>query len=138
MSSRETQSLSESTADLPKPDLGLPARVRIEFGAATHPGRVRTNNEDHFLVARQFGAHCHQDLGRPQPFRQLPQLPADLGHFRGRRFRRPVVHPDPGRGFVVLLPLRLVAGGGKRPCRGITAESQRQRACQEVAASRTI
>ncbi len=27
-------------------------RVRLEFGATTHPGKVRTNNEDHFLVAR--------------------------------------------------------------------------------------
>ncbi len=28
------------------------AAVRLEFGAMTHPGKVRTNNEDHFLVAR--------------------------------------------------------------------------------------
>ena len=26
--------------------------VRLEFGAMTHPGKVRTNNEDHFPVAR--------------------------------------------------------------------------------------
>ena len=29
-----------------------PARVELTFGAGTHPGKVRANNEDHFLVAR--------------------------------------------------------------------------------------
>lgn len=29
-----------------------PARVRVAFGAVTHPGKVRTNNEDHYLVAK--------------------------------------------------------------------------------------
>jgi len=40
-----------STLDQP----GLPPaplKVRIACGALTHPGKVRTNNEDHFLVAR--------------------------------------------------------------------------------------
>jgi PPM family protein phosphatase len=30
----------------------LHPRVQIECGALTHPGKVRSNNEDHFLVAR--------------------------------------------------------------------------------------
>ena len=29
------------------------ARVRAEFGARTHPGRVRSNNEDNYLVVRR-------------------------------------------------------------------------------------
>ena len=40
-----------STADHPAID-PLPARVKIACGALTHQGKVRTNNEDHFLVAR--------------------------------------------------------------------------------------
>src|SRR5262245_46735260 len=27
--------------------------VRVEFGGLSHPGRVRENNEDHFLVAER-------------------------------------------------------------------------------------
>jgi protein phosphatase len=34
---------------LPRP---LSERVRVQFGALSHPGRVRTSNEDHFLVLR--------------------------------------------------------------------------------------
>ncbi len=33
-----------------------PSRVRVEFGALTHVGKVRTNNEDQFFVARLFKA----------------------------------------------------------------------------------
>ena len=29
-----------------------PPRIGVDCGALTHPGRVRTNNEDHFLVAK--------------------------------------------------------------------------------------
>src|SRR4051794_15055300 len=29
-----------------------PVKVKIACGALTHPGKVRQNNEDHFLVAR--------------------------------------------------------------------------------------
>jgi len=30
------------------------APVRVEFGGASHPGLVRTNNEDHFAVVRRY------------------------------------------------------------------------------------
>jgi PPM family protein phosphatase len=43
---------AEQTGEQPILDRPRPSRVRVEFGARTHPGRVRTNNEDHFLVAR--------------------------------------------------------------------------------------
>src|SRR5262245_12388573 len=33
-------------------DIVAPVRVAVEFGAATHAGLVRADNEDHFLVAR--------------------------------------------------------------------------------------
>src|SRR4029077_10568734 len=29
-----------------------PSRVRVECGGLTHPGKVRINNEDHFLIAK--------------------------------------------------------------------------------------
>ena len=31
---------------------GVRASVTVDFGATSHPGKVRPNNEDHFLVAR--------------------------------------------------------------------------------------
>jgi PPM family protein phosphatase len=31
----------------------LPPAVRVEFGAVSHPGKVRENNEDHYLVFRR-------------------------------------------------------------------------------------
>jgi PPM family protein phosphatase len=42
----------ESTIDLPPPAPTAPPSVRVEFGARTHVGRVRHNNEDHHLIAR--------------------------------------------------------------------------------------
>jgi protein phosphatase len=46
------QTLDDSTGDYPSPS-GSPApRVAIQFGATTHPGKARENNEDHYLVAR--------------------------------------------------------------------------------------
>ena len=35
----------------PRPESGS-SRVQVEFGGLSHQGRVRPNNEDHFLVAR--------------------------------------------------------------------------------------
>ncbi|MHC5541311.1 PP2C family protein-serine/threonine phosphatase [Singulisphaera rosea] len=43
---------SNSTVDLPVKGQTARQRVRLEHGAMTHPGKVRKNNEDHFLVAR--------------------------------------------------------------------------------------
>jgi protein phosphatase len=36
------------------PPAGLSAAVRVDLGSMTHPGKVRPNNEDHFLAVR-FG-----------------------------------------------------------------------------------
>jgi protein phosphatase len=36
----------------PRRETAPPARVSLEVGAATHPGKLRGNNEDQFLVAR--------------------------------------------------------------------------------------
>src|SRR3954449_7155231 len=42
----------DSTLDFPKSQKARPNRVRFSFGGQTHAGKKRTNNEDHFLVAR--------------------------------------------------------------------------------------
>ena len=31
----------------------IPPPVKVEFGALSHPGKVRTNNEDHYGVVRR-------------------------------------------------------------------------------------
>src|SRR5262249_46323786 len=41
-----------TTLDFPVLQDGLPGGVALKFGARTHRGKVRENNEDHFLVAR--------------------------------------------------------------------------------------
>ena len=44
------------TAEFPSPTASwaetLSSRTQVDLGACTHPGKVRPNNEDHFLVAR--------------------------------------------------------------------------------------
>ncbi len=45
--SNEPSTLTLSSGAAPRPP-----RVQANFGAVTHRGNVRTNNEDHFLVAR--------------------------------------------------------------------------------------
>jgi protein phosphatase len=66
-SSRDDPSLL-ATVELP---VARPPRVRIQFGALTHVGKVRSNNEDQFLVARMFKAM--QVLHSSQPGEQDAQ-----------------------------------------------------------------
>jgi serine/threonine protein phosphatase PrpC len=44
--------LDDSTGDYEVLAPPHPPRVAMTFGALTHPGKARANNEDHFLVAR--------------------------------------------------------------------------------------
>ena len=44
--------LDDATADYPIIADSQPSQVTIRFGALTHPGNIRGNNEDHFLIAR--------------------------------------------------------------------------------------
>lgn len=50
--SESVLTLEDATADYPIMADSRPSRVAIHFGAQTHPGKVRGNNEDHFLIAR--------------------------------------------------------------------------------------
>jgi protein phosphatase len=46
---------AEFSVSVPPADPGwetIASRVRVDLGALSHPGKVRPNNEDHFLVAR--------------------------------------------------------------------------------------
>jgi serine/threonine protein phosphatase PrpC len=52
MSSPGASPVERSTEDFPVAGRPGRPRVRIEFGGLTHPGKVRANNEDHFLIAR--------------------------------------------------------------------------------------
>ena len=49
---RPAETLDESTGEFPTGDAAPPPRVVVTFDGLTHPGKVRENNEDHFLVAR--------------------------------------------------------------------------------------
>ncbi len=44
--------IDDSTGEFQSIADSQPPRVAIKFGALTHPGKVRGNNEDHFLIAR--------------------------------------------------------------------------------------
>jgi protein phosphatase len=56
----------------------LPADLRVEFGALSHPGRVRPNNEDHYLVARF--ERTWKTLFTNLPDGQIPGQHVDAGH----------------------------------------------------------
>ena len=62
-----------STLDLPRPLPVGPSAVRIEFGARTHVGRVRTNNEDQYLIARLSKSLQVLDSSLP-PEQPVPRL----------------------------------------------------------------
>ena len=46
------EDIQGTTASLPVGPGPVESRVEVTFGAMTHPGKVRQNNEDHFLVTR--------------------------------------------------------------------------------------
>jgi serine/threonine protein phosphatase PrpC len=46
---KANESVEGLVPPLPEP---APAKTRVTFGGLSHPGRVRDNNEDHFLIAR--------------------------------------------------------------------------------------
>jgi protein phosphatase len=52
-----------------------PERVRVEFGALSHPGKVRTRNEDHYAVVRRHRSRTV--LSTNMPAETLPQTEED-------------------------------------------------------------
>jgi len=67
--------LPPGSADPPR---SQSAGVAVDFGAATHPGKVRPNNEDHYLVVR-FG-RAMELLRSNLPAGHVPLEFADLGY----------------------------------------------------------
>src|SRR5690348_16578811 len=44
--------LEQTTVLLPDSMFSRPGNIRLEFGAETHVGKVRSKNEDQYLIAR--------------------------------------------------------------------------------------
>lgn len=61
-----------------KPLSSPPVMVDVEFGAISHPGKVRTNNEDHFLVFRL--SRCLNTLLTNLPHGEIPQQFEEYGY----------------------------------------------------------
>jgi protein phosphatase len=66
--------------DLPRTERPQPfsSRVQVEFAALSHPGKVRSNNEDHFLVTR-FGRFFER-LQTNLPEGEIPARSAEVGY----------------------------------------------------------
>ena len=69
---------SDSTLDLPNRTVDPPRKVRFSFGAQTHPGKKRENNEDHFLVSRV--SRNQEILLTNLPQDHLPEQTGDDGY----------------------------------------------------------
>jgi PPM family protein phosphatase len=61
-----------------QPDLCLESMVKVDFGALTHAGKVRKNNEDHYLVGR-LGRSLEPLMTNIAPG-QLPERLAEYGY----------------------------------------------------------
>ena len=61
-----------------QPKLCLESASQVDFGAATHPGRVRQNNEDHYLVGRL--GRSLEPLRSNMPAGQIPERIAEYGY----------------------------------------------------------
>jgi len=61
-----------------QPKLCLESMVKVDFGAVTHAGKVRKNNEDHYLVGRL--GRSLEPLMTNMPQDQLPEHLAEYGY----------------------------------------------------------
>jgi serine/threonine protein phosphatase PrpC len=68
----------EPTASGNQLKLCLESMVKVDFGAVTHAGKVRKNNEDHYLVGRL--GRSLEPLITNMPVGQLPEHLAEYGY----------------------------------------------------------
>ena len=59
-----------------RPSGGPP--IRVEFAAASHPGKVRPNNEDHFLITRM--GRTFQAVSTNMPDKELPSAVDEVAY----------------------------------------------------------
>lgn len=57
---------------------GSRAPIRVEFAATSHPGKVRANNEDHFLVTRM--GRTFEAVSTNMPYGALPDLVDEVAY----------------------------------------------------------
>jgi hypothetical protein len=74
------------------PPADISARVQVDLAALSHQGKVRTNNEDHFLVSRVERSLETVVTNLPTGAYSPEIRRSWLRHARGRRHGRP-----PGR-----------------------------------------
>lgn len=70
--------ISAPAASGSQPKLCLESMVKVDFGALTHAGKVRKNNEDHYLVGRL--GRSIEPLMTNMPTGQLPERLAEYGY----------------------------------------------------------
>ena len=79
----EDDDLKTDEFEVPGSDAGVPPRtaappVRADFAATSHPGRVRPNNEDHYLVVRM--GRSLGILTTNLPAQGLPEFGEEVGY----------------------------------------------------------
>jgi protein phosphatase len=75
------QQAEAPTEPRPRPDevtLRFPASIVVDVSGLSHPGKVRTNNEDHFLITR-FGRYL-ETVQTSLPPGEMPERTDDAGY----------------------------------------------------------
>jgi protein phosphatase len=69
---------TDPNIQIPAPSEKRPVKVEAEFGALSHPGKVRTNNEDHYVILKL--SRIMQTLYTNVPQSELPGSFEETGY----------------------------------------------------------